>query len=275
MFDKRKNKIKPVKTILFNQSDYILLSTIARMLRSNSIFLKNPAWKGLCYALTKAWYEHLMKDRNLINELGFGLQTDKDLVSKITKLQTDKDLVSKITNWQKRTIGSVIPIELIDAQEAKDAKLPLITRNRTEEGYKKSQRMMDVIEAIFSDLDFSEASQQSCMDSSGFTTYLDKLDRFHRSQYGLHVISITNLKPPFGAHMIGWTFKENNYILFDPNRGEMYFNDFKLFSQFLCDYVQSIFPEWKNKHFTMGDFYSEHDLKEIEEIRLRSSTQPK
>ncbi len=123
----------------------------------------------------------------------------------------------------------------------------------------------------------SKALKTAHFNNAHIETWLNRLDEFHHHQHGLHTITIADLTtlPPSKAHMMGWAFKNNEYILFDPNAGEMYFKDFKSFKHYLCEYVESIFPEWKEKQFLTNDYYSANDLTELEEIRRQFSVKPK
>ena len=84
MFRKYKSKIEPISEKPFSQSTFILISKLAKIISSG---VKKAPTRGICYALTKAWYEHLTHDRDLIKELGYGLQTNEELMFKIIQWQ--------------------------------------------------------------------------------------------------------------------------------------------------------------------------------------------
>lgn len=266
MFAPRK-KIKPLKTIPFNQANLIFINNIA----GGS---KSPLnWTGVCYALTKAWYEHLGSKRSLIEELGLGLATDKDLIFKISQWQkkTSGDIVrlhmeinphedekESIKDMQKINPGIVVHDDLDEEKE--------IIKHLGEKEYKELVTKMTPVESILSDLDFSEAITGTYQGAFGLLGHLNRLDEHHRSNVGFHVISICDLQSGKG-HMIGWTFHNDNFILFDSNKGEMYFgNNFELFRDFLYDYVQSIFPNYKERIYSVSDFYKSIDLKQKHDI---------
>jgi len=239
MFNRPK-KPRPLKIVHFSQVDFAYNHNLMNLVKFNSHKVPET---GLCYGLTKAWYEYLAAGKSLVQELGFGLQTEKSLIF-------------KITHWQKTVKPHFIQYRALFNKEL-----------NLEQNLSEFSKKQNGIESIFSDLNFSEASEQSCIDSFIFENHLTKLEKLHRHQYGLHIIGLDHLKLPFEGHVIGWSFKNNHYILFDSNAGEMYFDDFNLFKEFLCDYVQAIFPEWKHRCFTMGDFYHDNDLTDIKEKR--------
>lgn len=245
MFSNQSKKIKPaapVKIVPFEQSNFANLF----------------GNRGMCYALVKAWYDQSLAGKSLIKEIGYGLLTDKRLIFKIIQ-------------WQKKSNRSLVKSnnmtndDILDKEDSIDKED--FFKELFGENWQKEMTKITTPESILLDLNFSEATQSPF--SSSFTNFLDHLNSLehqHRNHYGLHVIELASPERSKGHH-IGWTFKDNYYILFDPKVGEMYFNDFNQFKEFTYNYIQS--KKELYEMFSAMDFYSEIDLKEIEKIRIQ------
>lgn len=285
-----REKTKPVKTIPFKQSNLIFFNRLFGGSNLNR--------QGVCLALVKTWYEMLLDNKSLIEEIGTGLLTNKMLVSKIAKWQKypsvchhvklDEEKTKNLNpsmdeNGKRKLLKAPWEYSLdddpLDEAEKNVPKFESFKDSLDKEkAYKKlfgedwqdQARKITYNESFLSDLDFSEGIETP-ISSKNLLEHLNLLEQQDRNQHGLHLIGIVDSKTFNSGHQIGWTFKNNQYILFDPNVGEMYFNDFKQFKDFTCDYVQSIFPKWEKRMFNQADFYTSEDLTNIEENRRKQT----
>ncbi len=246
----KESKITPDKTREFSQSAFIRKANIISYLKFKERVLKGS---GICDALTLIWYDYLNSDRDLIAEL--------------SKPRQNPILLKRIQDTQDNlgTAGRPVDLEakFKDIQEKIALLKRIASKEYLEQTREKDKKMFsstdkaNATQGYMSLLEFNEGLEQS-MRFSKFEDYLDKLKDQGRSEQGLHTISVNSLGSAHG-HIVGWTYKNNQYILFDSNRGESYFTDFGKFKAYLCDYIHfpTLFPRTSNKTLLVSDFYSD------------------
>lgn len=268
-------KPTPDKTVIFFQSS--ITAQIESVFKSEQ---KKLDKKGVCSALVLKWYDFRRNNKNLIEWLEENPE-DSMIIKTIRILQenVEKVLSGGGTEIFKLNFSNVQEqINLLRELAIGDDKFKEKIKKENEDDNKNiSEEVIfpiakpkagGLIHGYMSFLDAEEALLHSLF-LNDFPEYFNNLQKSNRHLSGLHTLLGVGLYGEVNiGHIIGWTYTNDYFVLFDPNRGEFYFKDFNKFKDFVWNYVSDfdgVYKDALGMGYQIADFYSPEEVKKFKE----------
>lgn len=237
-----KSQPRAKSIVVFSQEEFkkefmkIHNKTEAFFTKNDNSFLK----AGLCAGFLYTWYECLLQGNNLLDIIKNGLP---------------ESLMNKIIYRQEHFGGSPCLQNKTEDKESKKADKSVPTKE------------VDMPPSVMNHFDFTKACEK--LISSDYEIHLqehlEKLEKSGTMKHGLHTISAF---PNEGnGHVCGWTACEDGYLLFDANRGELYFDSFQTLKNYLKNHLLNMFNGNKNLSVTLEDFYLAGECEQLKNFR--------
>lgn len=242
-------KIEPDRIRPYHQFWFILKSNSLGKLFGNIAF-------GFCSALVRKWYE--------LKHAG-----QKDLIDELKKFPMDSGLTDTIKRMQDKNSALSLSGGFPD-DVAAQTRLGFFEHGKIKPGIKMHPVLTDsiaadvdevrrkwdssrfyfedkyrsaspAVESTLASGEFSEASEAT-FNVEQYINHLESLEKSGHSEHGFHMLEIYQLRTMMG-HSIGWTYLKDTaeYVLYDPNKGELYFKDFNKFKGFLGKHITEMY----------------------------------
>ncbi len=250
-----KNVVEPLSRAKFSQNHFIKTVNEKYCPAPSSPSLLNYLWKtpntpvlllnseGICATLVLLWYK--------------GLRSGSNIVDTYTEELPEEHFI----RYLSKTHGSLslgyykLPQTIIDKYNIK-IKPDLDPQDMFNKlGFLGSENAQ--AENTLCDPDKDQIIQ--------LQEYFQKLETTDKECVGLHLISFAFEKDEqIKGHVFGWSATdEENYLLFDPNFGEILFKDYQDLTNYVCN---EYFVEYGLNNFWISteNFYFEEDLEALD-----------
>lgn len=231
------NQAQPNSFAVFKQNDF-KAKHLNDQKTHPSLFQPKPGSPlnaGLCGGLLFTWYEQLCKGKNLLDLLADN-NPPKDLIQLIISRQHELGAGATL---KQPSDSKANPANKIYLQGIK---------HPAQEHFNFAQMDTILIPSDYHDT---------------IIRHVESLEESNLNKVGLHTIAAFP-KDDYG-HICGWTACEGGFLLFDPDQGEFFFDNFSTFKNYLNHHLLNMFSGDTDLSLTLFDCYHAEDLVPVQQ----------